>query len=60
MTREESIEILNQMYCEWRTDEEREAIELAIIALEQEPCEYYDTYNKTCRRSEVPKGGVNK
>lgn len=26
-----------------------------LKALEQEPCEYYDADNKTCRRSEVPK-----
>ena len=25
-----------------------------LKALEQKPCDYYDTYNKTCRRSEVP------
>lgn len=26
-----------------------------LKALEQKPCEYYDAFNKTCRRSEVPK-----
>lgn len=37
MTREEAIEILNQIYCDWRTEEEQEAIELAIKALVQGP-----------------------
>ena len=33
MTNEEAREILNTMYGDWRTDEEREAIEVAIKAL---------------------------
>ena len=33
MTNEEAKEILNTMYGDWRTDEEREAIEVAINAL---------------------------
>jgi hypothetical protein len=28
-------------------------IDNVIKALEQQPCDYYDTYNKTCRKSEV-------
>ena len=32
-----------------------DAIANAVVKKMQEPCDYYDTYNKTCRRSEVPK-----
>ncbi len=32
-----------------------DAIANAVVKKMQEPCDYYDADNKTCRRSEVPK-----
>ena len=36
MTNKEAIDILNTMYGDWRTDEEREALEVAILSLEKD------------------------
>ena len=67
MTREELIESLttlkgqahnsggNSFVWDINLDSFNFVIDNAIKVLEQEPCEYYDTYNKTCRWSEVPK-----
>ena len=38
MTRAEAIEVLNEMYSDWRTDKERDALEYAIIILENSDC----------------------
>ncbi len=62
MTRNDAItnlKIIKVAFVEPVTEEQitliDETFNIAIKALEQEPCDYYDTYNKTCRRSEVPK-----
>lgn len=67
MTREELIESLtilkeqahnsgvNSFVWDINLDSFNFVIDSAIKALEQESCDYYDTYNKTCRRSEIPK-----
>lgn len=46
MTNKEAIEILNQIYCDWRTEDEQEAIELAIQALVQENMGDFTIVNK--------------
>ena len=59
--REDAVERLNAIKQLIGYDKDSEivqatqkSLDMAIKALSTEPCDYYDTYNKTCRRSDVP------
>ena len=55
MTLKDAIEVFKSTNAYGTMDIAKSVI---LKALGQKPCDYYDTYNKTCRRSEVPKAPV--